>query len=180
MDLVFYILIILVIMASVATLIYLVLYNKIQRYKIKIDEAEAIIDDVLRLRFDLLSRLYGFIDDEKDQKYFKDFESLRIQKISNFDLDRKITEGIIVFERIKNDNKDLLDNKDIKNIEGDFKVSEEKLEAAKEYFNKHTSSLNALIKTFPSLIIAKMHNIKIKPYYDGKDLTDDDINDFKL
>ena len=48
------------------------------------------------------------------------------------------------------------------------------------YYNKHTSSLNNYIRKFPNNIIAKIHHVKVKPYFDGKDMTDNDIEDFKL
>lgn len=180
MDLIFYVLIALIIIGCSLVILYLVLYNRMQILKIKVDEAETIIDDTLRIRFDLMSRLNGFIKDEDKQKYFKDFENLKSKKISNFDLDRKITEAMIMFEQMKYDSKELSEDKNIKAIEEEMKESEEKLEAAKSYFNLNISKLNARIKTFPSSIIAKMHGIKIKPYYDGKDLHDEDVDDFKL
>ena len=40
--------------------------------------------------------------------------------------------------------------------------------------------LNAHIRKFPNNIVAKIHQIKSKPYFDGKDMFDDNTKDFKL
>ena len=60
------------------------------------------------------------------------------------------------------------------------KKAGEKLQAAKSYYNKYTSELNDLIRTFPSNIVARMHNINIKPFFDGKNMEDEIVDDFKL
>lgn len=180
MNLAFYIILSFIILVSLILITYLNIFNRIQKFKIKIDEAEAIVDDMLRVRYDLVLRINGIITNSVEKDYFKDFENLKNKKISNFDMDRNITEGIILYEKVKNDNKELTNNEKIKEIELELNTSEQKLEAAKSYFNLNTSKLNKLIKTFPSMLIARIHNIKVRPYFDGKDLNDDDIKDFKL
>lgn len=180
MDLIFYILLSFIILFGLIGLLYLNIYNKIQIIKIRIDEAETVIDDMLRTRYDLILRASGIINVYLNHEYFKDLEALKNKKISNFDMDRKITEGLSLYEKIKNDNKTLNDDDKIKEINSSLKVNEEKLEAAKAYFNLNTTNLNAVLKTFPSMVVGRIHNIKIRPYFDGKDLNDDDINDFKL
>ncbi|HOP65605.1 MAG TPA: LemA family protein [Bacilli bacterium] len=180
MNLAFYIILSFIIIVGLLLIAYLNVFNKIQRLKIKIDEAETIIDDMLRDRYDLLLEINSILTTTLKKDYFKDLINLKSKKISNFDMDRQITEAVSLFSKIKNDNKDLNNNEKIKSIELNLKNNEEKLEAAKAYFNMNTSKLNELIKTFPSMIVARMHGIKIRTYFDGKNLNDEDINDFKL
>ena len=71
-------------------------------------------------------------------------------------------------------------NKDFTNIINSLYDSDEKLEAAKSFYNKYTSKLNEVIRKFPSNIIALIHQIKTKAYFDGKNMFDDEIEDFKL
>ena len=71
-------------------------------------------------------------------------------------------------------------NKDLKKLMNENKVIDEKLQAAKSYYNKYTSELNDLVRTFPSNIVAKMHSISIKPFFDGKNMEDTIVDDFKL
>ena len=37
-----------------------------------------------------------------------------------------------------------------------------------------------MVKAFPSNLVALIFNFKSKLYFDGKDMSDDDIYDFKL
>ena len=39
---------------------------------------------------------------------------------------------------------------------------------------------NDLVRTFPSNLVARMHRIEIKPFFDGKNMEDDIVNDFKF
>ena len=75
----------------------------------------------------------------------------------------------------------LLNNKKaFKELINEDKRLDEKLQAAKSYYNKYTSELNDLIRTFPSNIVARMHKIEIKTFFDGKNMEDEIIDDFKL
>ena len=65
-------------------------------------------------------------------------------------------------------------------IKKSFKEVNEKLTAGITYYNKQTNLLNSYIRKFPNNLIAKIHHISTKPFFDGKDMTDDDIFDFKL
>jgi len=112
--------------------------------------------------------------------YFKGLDKVKNENISNFDLDRKLTEYVNVMEQIKLDFPDLSNNKGFKEIVSENKKLSEKLQAAKSYYNKYTSEQNDLIRTFPSNIVARMHGIVIKPFFDGKNMEDEIIDDFKL
>ena len=66
--------------------------------------------------------------------------------------------------------------KDLKEID---KINET-LTSCKTYFNNNTSELNKLIRKVPTNIVAKIHGYKIKPFFDGKNMQDAVIDDFKL
>lgn len=160
---------------------YIILYNNLQHYSTRVDQAEADIDETLRARYDLITEAITIIDKVVgDKKIFKDFEKIKDENISNFDLDRRLTATILLIKQVKADYKKLSDNKDFKKIMNDLKTTDEKIQAAKSFYNKYTGLTNDLVKKFPSNIIAKMHNIDIKLFFDGKDMHDDVIDDFKL
>lgn len=161
---------------------YIILYNNIQHYTTKVDQAESIIDETLRKKYDLLITASSYVDKiVKDKKnLFKDIEKLKDTNISNFDLDRKLTDAIILLNQLKNDYAKLQDNKEFKKVIIELNSADEKLQAAKSYYNKYTNLLNDQIRKFPSNIIAKMHDIKIRLFFDGKDMHDDIVDDFKF
>lgn len=161
---------------------YVIFFNKLQTANTKIEKAESIIDETLRKKYDLLCQIniiYKKII-KNSKEYFKVLDELKNKKISNFDLDRRLGEIFNVIIEIKNDNKVLQEDKDIKKIINEIKSADEKLLAAKIYYNKYTNLQNELVRTFPSNIISKLHGYQVRLFFDGKDMQDDVINDFKL
>lgn len=176
------IILIAIILIGILIISYIYNFNNLQEKNIKINESESIIDNELRNKYDLIMKSSTTINKllKKEVTYFKDLEKLKKDNISNFDLDRKITEGENLIDQVKNDYKSLNDNEEYISIINDLKDSDEILEAAKSFYNKYTTEINLLIKKFPTNIIAKFHKIKLRNYFDGKNMFDDEIKDFKL
>ena len=171
-----------IILIGILIISYIYNFNNLQEKNIKINESESIIDNELRNKYDLIMKSSTTINKllKKEVTYFKDLEKLKKDNISNFDLDRKITEGENLIDQVKNDYKSLNDNEEYISIINDLKDSDEILEAAKSFYNKYTTEINLLIKKFPTNVIAKFHKIKLRNYFDGKNMFDDEIKDFKL
>lgn len=171
-----------IILVGAVGILYVYQYNKLQHSKTKIYHAECLIDEALRNRYDILVSADKLIKSElgNDKTYFKGLDKVKNENISNFDLDRKLVEYINLLEQIKLDFPDLNSNKGFKEVLSDSKKVSEKLQAAKSYYNKYTSELNDLIRTFPSNIVSRLHRIDIKPFFDGKNMEDEVIDDFKL
>ena len=172
---------VIVALAAVLTIVYVLTYNKIQKYMIRINEAESQIDEALRKRYDILVSMENIINENLNlkQNNFADLKDGEA-KISNFEMDRRLTKVEDLFKKIRSDYMEELDFEAYRTLLVDLKISEEKNEAAKKYYNKYTTKLNELIRKFPSNIIAKIHSIKAHLYFDNKDMSDDDILDFKL
>lgn len=163
-------------------ILYIYQYNQLQHSKTKIDQAECLIDEALRNKYDILIQADQLVKKalKSSKTFFHDLEKLKKENISNFDLDRKIKEYVSILNQIKVDHEKLADNKRFKELFGEINKAEEKLQAAKSYYNKYTSELNDLVRTFPSNIVARMHGIQVKTFFDGKNLEDTIIDDFKL
>ena len=171
-----------IILIGAIGIFYVYQYNKLQHSKTKIDHAECLIDEALRNTYDILLKADKVIQSELggEKTYFKGLEKVKNENISNFDLDRKLTEYVSLLDQIKLDNSELANNKGFKDILNEMKKASEKLQAAKSYYNKYTSELNDLIRTFPSNLVARLHAINIKPFFDGKNMEDEIVDDFKL
>lgn len=178
----FYILLILIILIGSLSMVYVTYFNKLQYLKTKIEHAEGIIDEILRKRYDMLLRADNIVKSNlKDGKeYFKEYIQLNEKKITNFDMDRKLKEAFNILNKFKDDYPELGKNKELKDILSSIKESDEKIAAITSYYNKNTSELNSYIRQFPSNIVAKFHHFKISAFFDGKDMTDDIYDDFKL
>lgn len=182
MKLVLIIILVAIIILGYIVMQYIFKYNKLQSLNIKLNESESIIDNELRNKYDLVIKSSSTINKllKKEVTYFKELEELKKKNISNFDIDRKITEGENLIHKVKNDYSSLNNNEEYLEIINSLKESDEILEAAKAFYNKYTSEINLIIKSFPTNIIAKIHKIKVRNYYDGKNMFDDEIKDFKL
>lgn len=162
-------------------LLWIVLtYNSYQSFIIRINEVETKIDSILRKKFDLVSKCIEVIETYTGKEEFKDIDNLKNEKISNFDLDRKLTEAIIKFENYKDKYEELEKNEVFIKTNNQINEANTDLEACKDYYNDIVTNYNKKVKKFPSDIIAKISKFKVKPYFDGKDMFDDNIKDFKL
>ena len=182
MNPLFTVLLTIVALTGLIGIVYIVIYNNLQTNKIKINEAESIIDELLRKKYDLLNLIRDVIIDETkvSDKAFEEYKKIKDMNISSFDFERKLTEYNTLINKIKNDYDVLDDDTRFKNYYDDIYVINEKLEAAKSFYNKYTSVINNIIRKFPSNLIAYIHHIKVQAFFDGKDMFDDDIKDFKL
>ena len=170
------------IIAGALGILYIYNYNKLQHSKTKIEHAECLIDESLRNKYDLVSKYEKLLKSELDldKNFLKDFSKLKDEDISNFELDRRLTEYVNIISKVKSDNESILENKEMKKLTSEEKKVDEKLQASKSYYNKYTSEMNDLIRSFPSNIVSRMHGFNVKSFFDGKNMQDDIIDDFKL
>lgn len=177
-----YAILIILIVCGIGTITYIVYYNALQDCKVKIDEAESMIDEALRSKYDILLKLESIIKNNiKETKInFKDLNDLKKESISNFQLERKLVDTVLLISKIQDDFPELEEQKDYRELLNDIRVMDERINASKKFYNKYTSKSNELVRKFPSNIIAKFHNITIRNFFDNKDMNDDIINDFKL
>lgn len=169
----------LIALTGIIFFIYIMIYNKLQKYVIRIKEAESEIDETLRKRYDLLLSMESLINSNTDlkQNNFKDFKT---DTMSTYDVDRKLSKIKEIFKMIASDYPDKLENEAFRNLLVEIKIIEEKSDAAKAYYNKYTTSLNMLIKKFPSNLVAALSHIEERAYFDNKNMNDKNILDFKL
>ncbi len=157
-------------------------YNNFQNHIIRINEAEANIDATLRNRFDLLNKSIDIIkaNTKIEDKIFTNIIKLRSQKLSNFELDRELYEGIKEFNKYKEEYPNLKNSEVFTKIDLALTESETDIVAFRKYYNDIITDYNRLVKKFPSNIIALFFKFKAKAYFDGKDMEDEDTKDFKL
>jgi len=164
---------------------YMDVYNNYQTYIIRMNEAEAFIDTTLRKRFDLLNKSVGIIKTVAEKEKSKEtilstVLELRSKKLSNFELDRALYDAINEFHTYKEKFPELQNHEAFLKIDLGLFESEAEIVAARKYYNDIITDYNQMIRKFPSNIVAKIAKYQVKTYYDGKDMNDDIINDFKL
>lgn len=161
-----------IIIVCILMIWYVATFNSFQNYIIRINEADANIDSILRKRYDLLNKSIGIIKSNTDQKkVLENLKEIRSQKLSNFELDRKIYEAINEFNLYKEEYKDLKKSEGFMKIELGINETEAEIEALRKYYNDIITDYNKLVKSFPSNIVGLFCHFKNKTYFDGKDLS---------
>lgn len=178
----FNVILIIIIIVGVILIWYASTYNNYQDYIIRINEAESFIDTTLRKRFDLLNKSIDIIKNVTNTKkdvlvMIKDLKSV---KLSNFELDRKLYEAINEFNSFKESSEELKNNPEFLKVDLGLIESESEMVASRKYYNDIITNYNKLVRSFPTNIVALISRYKVKPYFDGKDMNDEDIQDFKL
>ena len=161
MDVLILTLFILIVLFCIIFLSYMIIYNKLNDYIIRINEVEANIDTSLRNKYDLINRSISIIK-------------------SNFELERKLTSAFNELIILKNKYKELSNNEELVKINVSLEDINEKLAVLIDYYNNNITSYNKLITMFPTNIVAKINKYKTKLFFDMKDMSDNDYNDFKL
>lgn len=158
------------------------IYNRFQNYIIRINEAEANIDSTLRKRFDLLNKSIGIIkaNTNIEEDILEIVVKLRSRKLSNFEFDRQLYEAINEFNKIKEEHPELKNSEAFIKIDLGLAEGEAEIVASRKYYNDIITDYNRLVRAFPSNLVAAVCKYKHKNYFDGKDMTDNIINDFKL
>ena len=175
------VLVIIVIICALA-IFYTTIYNKFQDYIIRINEVESIIDNLLRNKYDLINRAIPIVKSSIDKggEVFGDVVKLRSRKIGNFELYRILKKASIELEGLKNTYPEIDKSEEIKKIIKEIKDIDAKVDNSTDYYNDNIATYNTLIKKFPSNIVAMLCKYKEKLFFDRKDMSDEDYEDFKL
>lgn len=182
MGAVLLIVLLIIIITGIGAIYYVSVYNNYQEYIIRINEVESHIDNAIRDKFDCLSKSINVIKGNTDieEEIFPEIVKLRSRKLSSFELNRKLVDPVNEFYKIKEEHKELNKSDAFKEIDKKLLETNDNLDSYQEYYNSTISEYNRLVRTFPSNIVAKICNYKEKTFFDGKDMNDEDINDFKL
>lgn len=161
---------------------YIYVYNKYQNLIVRINEVEVNIDSTLRKRFDLLNKSISIIkaNIKTEEEVLEMIVKLRSRKLSNFDLDRKLYDAVNEFNKYRESYEELKNNETLTKINISLNETEHEITAFRKYYNDTITNYNKLIKKFPTNLVGKILKYKEKTYFDGKNMNDDIINDFKL
>lgn len=171
-----------VVVVCIVSIFYATVYNKFQDYIIRINEVESMIDSNLRSKYDLFNRAIPIIKSNipKDREIFGEVVKLRSRKLGNFELYRVLVRTSNELSGLKEEFPDIEKSTEIKKIMSQINDIDLKLDNEIEYYNENISIYNSLLKKFPSNIVATFCKYKEKLFFDRKDMSDEDYNDFKL
>lgn len=180
-DMAFETILVIIIISCLVLIWYLNTYNKFQAFIIRINEAEANIDSVLRKRYDLLSKASKVIEeDTKEENVLTQIKEMKSSNLSNFEVDRIVKDGLNEFSIYKEKYPKLKDNELFLKTDIELINSESEIISLKKYYNDIITDYNKYARIFPSCLVAFISRYKQRTYFDGKDMNDKNIKDFKI
>ena len=160
---------------------YASVYNKVKTQILKINSAESRIDESLRNKYDLLVKLIAEIKQiDKNNKQFKDVEKIKDEELSSFEFERKLADIESEIYTLKNDNTKIQKNTSFSDLWYQVTNVNTKIKAEEKYYNESTTIYNSLVTKFPTKLIAIILRFKERSYFDGKNMYDENIKDFKI
>ena len=171
-----------VVIICVMSIFYATVYNRFQDYIIRINEVESMIDNNLRNKYDLLNRAIPIVKGSvpKERVVFSEIVKLRSRKLGNFELYRVLVRASNEFGALREEFSDVEKSTELKKIRNQISDIDLKLDNEFDYYNENISIYNSLLKKFPSNIVATFCKYKEKLFFDRKDMSDEDYEDFKL
>ena len=176
------IIITLIIILFIIGIIYITTYNRFQDYIIRINEVESKIDDSLRDKFDTILKLNNIIKEKikTSKTLVDDLNELKDENISSFDMDRRLVEALNKVLFVKDKYNELDNDEEVTKLLYNIDDIDESLRAYRKYYNETVNDYNILIRKIPYNIVGKLLKYSEKTFFDGKNMNDDDINDFKM
>lgn len=151
-----------VILISLIIIYFLSASEKIKTILYRIVEAEKQIEEVLQKKLDLIIRANGIIKNNIDLNIdmFGEIENIKLNKVNNIKLDRKLETYYKTILQIYNDYPQLQENRGLKDIIKEIKAHDEKIEAGKKFYNEHTTNLRKLNINIFRKIVFKLMRVK--------------------
>lgn len=152
-------------------------YEQLSFYKIRIDKAEEQIEQELNNRYEIVKEIQKTIEKstKKELKIYKDLDELKNKKtISTIEYDKLLNELVEMIYLIETDYPKISKKKDFKETIVKLNESNTIIQADKTFYNDNNKELVALLKIFPTSIIGKLRGLSINPYYEVKEIKEDE------
>jgi LemA protein len=164
----------LIIFLAVTAIILIILYNRIVALLQKRNQAFSDIDIQLKLRYDLIPNLVetvkGYMIHEKN--VLENITNARTQAMNTKDIGERaqaeaalgsaITSLLAVAENYPN----LKANENFIALQSELSDIENKVAAARRFFNNATGEFNTAIQQFPSVIIARIFGFHAEVFFE--------------
>lgn len=166
----FIILLIIIIVGVICTLIFYSAYTHLTTINTKIQKSNEKIVKQLKKKYDLIKKIdEGLQKSKKKKNYLKDFDTINLDEMSTYDLDKILNENEDILIILKDDEPKLF-NKEMNEDMTKLKSISQKIIANKKYFNKNNDLLIKSLKKHYKLV-AKIARINTNTSYEIKEPT---------
>lgn len=150
------------------------IYNGLVRAKVRTDEAWSDITVQLKRRYDLIPNLVntvkGYASHEKNvlENVTKArAEALKAQTVADTaKTDNQFQEALKSLFAVAENYPDLKANQGFQQLQGEIVDTEDKIQAARRFYNGATRDLNTKIQTFPTNLFATLMGFKMREFFE--------------
>lgn len=159
---------------AVLIITLVVIYNGLVQSKVRVDEAWSDITVQLKRRYDLIPNLIetvkGYASHEKT--VFQNVTEARSNALNaqspheKAQAENMITGALKSLFAVSEDYPDLKADQNFKALQDELVDTEDKIQAARRFYNGSARDLNIKIKTFPSIMFAGPLGFKEREFFD--------------
>ena len=152
----------------------LIIYNRLTKQKLRVKQSESGIDVYLQQRFDLIPNLVTCVKKycEYEKELLSEISELRslYKENKNLETGKELNEKLSSLLIVAENYPDLKADGQFLNLEKNLLKMENQLQAARRLYNIEVTSLNTIINSFPSSLIAKLFGFENEKLFEIEDL----------
>ncbi len=168
---------ILIAVVVVVVITFVAIYNRFVALKQRVEEALADIDVQLKRRYDLIPNLVdtvkGYMTHERE--VLENVTKARTEAVSAHDSgdlkqqenkENMLSNTLRTLFAVAENYPDLKANANFLDLQRELTDTENKIQAARRFYNANVRDMNTQVQTFPSNIVANMFGFKAEPYFE--------------
>jgi LemA protein len=167
-------LIVVIVIVVVLALVFIGVYNSLIRLRNRVDEAWSDIDVQLKRRSNLIPNLVetvkGYAAHEKEvfQKVTEARSAIMKAETPKqaAEADNMLTGALKSLFAVAENYPDLKANENFLQLQRDLTDTEDKIQAARRFYNGNVRDFNTKLQVFPNNLIAGMFNFKAREFYE--------------
>lgn len=162
------------IIVGLLVLWFIATYNSLIRSRNRVDEAWSDIEVQLKRRYDLIPNLVntvkGYATHEK--KLFEDVTNARSQAMAatapadKLEKENMLSGALRQLFAVAENYPDLKANQNFLSLQGDLTDTENKIQAARRFYNGNVRDFNTKLQTFPTNMIGGMLGFSDRAFFD--------------
>ena len=166
--------VIILIILAVLALIVVFIYNGLVRTKVRVDEAWSDISVQLKRRYDLIPNLVNTVKGyaKHEKSVFEEVTEARANALSAQTVteaakaDNQFQTALKSLFAVAEAYPDLKANQSFQQLQAELVDTEDKIQAARRFYNGAARDLNTKIQTFPTNIFAGMLGFKQRDFFE--------------
>lgn len=160
--------------AVVVVIFAIAIYNSLVKSKIRVDEAWSDIETQLKRRYDLIPNLLNTVKGyaKHEREVFQNVTEARSQAMNPHSpqeqakSENMITDALKSLFAVSENYPQLKADQNFKALQDELVDTEDKIQAARRFYNGAVRDLNIKIKTFPNIIFAGPLGFKEREFFE--------------